>query len=135
MNFKRTRVAATMAATTTALIGIGGPAASAASAATNDAVTPDINRVNCFTAGNPLYVWQSYGANADCFENAGLAGVKIYNFDSVYTGNNGTYFILDYGGHTYGCGQPFKNSWVTASSCGVPYAKATMAILSIYPGI
>ncbi len=98
---------------------------------------PDIERVDCAARGDWLIVSQSDFAGQDCFANAGHENVKIYHIDAVYTGNNGVDFVVDYKGVSYGCSQPFKNTWVNVSSCpqSPPFNDATMTFLSIYPGI
>jgi hypothetical protein len=130
MSLKRSHAAATIAVAATL---IGASASSASASTKSSPATPDINRVNCALAGDPLVVWQSYGENADCFENVGEIDVNIYNFDSVYTGNNGTFFTLDLYGKYFYCSEPYADSWVTASECGAPYAESDMVFLQIYP--
>lgn len=121
-------VAATIAAATTAVIGLGAPAAHAAVKPNAD--SPDINRVNCLTSGDSLVVYQSDYTNSDCFENAGGMNVKIYNVDDVYTGNNGATFKI---GNAW-CNVPYKNM-DAVNWCGdaIPWG-GTMTVLSIYPG-
>ena len=93
MAFKHKGLAATVAATTTAALGMAAPAANAA--VKPHTVSPDINRVSCAYSGDALEVYQSSYTHSDCFENAGGMNVKIYNVDDVSTGNNGTRFLLD----------------------------------------
>jgi hypothetical protein len=122
-----TRVAAAMAATTT-LVGAG---AQFGAQAAHAVVRPDINRVSCSKSGDWLVVYQSDSTHADCFANAGAEDVKIYNLDSVYTGNNGVYCVV--GG--VGFGDPYKNTlFFTSDPPYVYYNSGTMTYLSIYPG-
>jgi hypothetical protein len=130
MSFTHKQAAATVAAATTALIGVAAPVASAS---VKGLASPDINRVNCGYAGDPLQVLQS-SSNVDCFENAGAIPVTIYHVDEVFTGNNGTDFTLKWGNTYYNCNEPWKNVYYYTSYCDVPPNDGTMTHLSIYPG-
>lgn len=127
MAFKHKGLAATVAAATTAALGVAAPAANAA--VKPHTISPDINRVNCLFSGDALVVYQSSYTNSDCFENAGGMNVKIYNVDDVLTGNNGTRFTLD--GKV--CNDPYKDT-MASSFCGEFSGNGTMTTLSIYPG-
>jgi hypothetical protein len=98
---------------------------------------PDITREDCFSIGlhHWLAVWQSYSNGEDCFAQAGAENVKIYNFDYIWTGNNGVYFSLYYKGNYYPCEENFKSAYIHAKSCGVPNNAGTLTYLSIFPGI
>jgi hypothetical protein len=119
------RLALTLAAATTAAVGMAAPAANAAVGP--HLTKPDINRVSCLFSGDALIVYQSSYHNSDCFENAGHENVTIYNVDDVYTGNNGVKFTDD----GWSCTDPHKNTWAS-QYCYVP--TGTMTFLSIYPG-
>jgi hypothetical protein len=95
---------------------------------------PDINYVNCSNPGDWLRVYHSSATHENCYANAGHETLLTYDFDYLYTGNNGVAITLYQSGIHHQCRDPNKNTYLYASSCGGTWNRGALVFLSIYPG-